>query len=86
MRTIEEIHHLITTTEPRDISAWGLLAAGPLQDLLVRHGEAVVNQVEALARDDAEFRKLLAGVLKSSMSDEIHIRVQKVTDPQYKFV
>jgi hypothetical protein len=85
-RTIEEIHYLLTSIEPRDVSAWGRLAAGPLEMLLVRHGAEVVGAAEQLASSDAEFRKLLCGVWKSDMDEEVHARVQRISDPTYKFI
>ena len=56
--------------------ALGLLAAGPLEDLLSEHGPAFIERVEARARDDPAFKDLLRGVWRLSMSDEIWARVQ----------
>ena len=39
-----------------------LLAAGPLEDFLVYSGPEYINVIEALARMNANFRSLLAGV------------------------
>lgn len=61
-RVIEEIHHLLVSSKPWDMKAWGLLAAGPLERLLADNGESVINGVEALAKTDPEFRKRLSGV------------------------
>jgi hypothetical protein len=44
----------------------GILAAGPLEDLIDRHGTAFVEQIEQRARDDQRFQELLCGVWKSS--------------------
>jgi hypothetical protein len=35
------------------------LAAGPLEYLLTTHGEDVIDRLEARARQDADFRRLL---------------------------
>lgn len=45
-----------------DEDAVALVAAGPLEDLLNWHGDALVNEVERLARQDFRFRRALAGV------------------------
>ena len=84
-RTIEEIHHLICSAEPRDLEAWGLLAAGPLENVLAEHGDSVIDLTEALARSDPEFCKLIAGVWQNSITDDVFARVQRVADPTYKF-
>lgn len=55
------------------------LAAGPLEDLLVRHGSKVINRVESEARKDRQFKHLLGGVWKNAMSDEVWNRVQAVS-------
>ena len=72
---IEEIHFLLTNAEPRDMEAWSLRAAGPLEDLLAEQGGEVIDGVEALARHDPEFRKLLSGVWQNAMTDELFARV-----------
>ena len=51
------------------------LAAGPLEDVLVYCGPAVIEHVEQLARQDALFRDTLRGVWKNAMTDEIWDRV-----------
>lgn len=38
------------------------IAAGPLEDLIEKHGQTVIEQIETLARDSARFRFLLSGV------------------------
>lgn len=53
------------------------LAAGPLEELLGTHGEAVIERVELHARQRPEFRHLLGGVWQNSMPDTIWAKVQK---------
>jgi Family of unknown function (DUF6869) len=55
-----------------------VLSAGPVEDLLARHGEAFIERVENEARNDEDFAKLLGGVWQNTMSDEIYARVQRV--------
>lgn len=52
-----------------------LLAAGPLEDVLANNGQEYIEQTEVLARKDPQFKKLLRGVWKNSMSDELWARV-----------
>lgn len=59
------------------------LAAGPLEELLVYHGSKVIDRIEQLARQDDEFRKLLGGVWKNSIPDEVWIRLQAVSGPKF---
>jgi hypothetical protein len=54
----------------------GTLAAGPLEDLLSRHGEALVERVEQQAHADAKFRSVLRGLYQLLMTDEVWQRVQ----------
>lgn len=56
------------------------LAAGPLEDLLSYAGEAYIDEIEQLAKDDPKFRSVLGGVWQNNMSDEVWERVQKSRD------
>lgn len=56
------------------------LSAGPLEDLLVYHGEETIRKVETEAKKNEKFAKLLGGVWKNKMKDEIWNRVQAVWD------
>jgi hypothetical protein len=46
--------------ENEDILAY--VAAGPLEDLLVRHPHTFIDRAENLARSDAHFRRAVSGV------------------------
>jgi len=54
-----------------------VLAAGPLEDLLVYHGDAFIERVEERAREDDAFNNLLGGVWRNSMKLRIWRRVEK---------
>ena len=56
------------------------LSAGPLEDLLAQHGDGVIGLVEAETQRDPTFAKLLGGVWKNRMTDEVWGRVQSVWD------
>jgi hypothetical protein len=57
-----------------------VLSAGPVEDLLAKHGERFIDRVEAEARKSPKFAKLLGGVWKNCMTDGIWNRVQAVWD------
>ena len=64
-----------------DISAQneliGLLAAGPLEELLVHNGTAVLEDVNDLARREAGFRLLLDGVWGNDIDGSVRERLAK---------
>jgi hypothetical protein len=62
-------------TDPAN-AAFQSLAAGPLEDLLGKHGPTVIERVETEARRNPAFNLLLGGVWKGSMTDDIWTRVQ----------
>ena len=55
----------------------GNMAAGPLEDLLDKHGPQFIDMVEAEARQDCRMVWTLGCVWKSSMPDDIWARVQR---------
>ena len=61
----------------------GNLAAGPLEDLLVRHGAKMIDRVESQARKDRRFKNLLGGVWKNAMSDDVWSRVKAVSGAKW---
>ena len=54
-----------------------VLSAGPVEDILARHGEAFIERVEHEAKINEDFATLLGGVWQNTMSDEIYARVQR---------
>jgi hypothetical protein len=53
-----------------------LLAAGPVEDLLVSYGAQFINRIEAEASRSTAFAHLLGGVWRQDMPDEIWKRVE----------
>ena len=53
------------------------LAAGPLEDLLAKHGTTVIDRVEAAASSNEDFRELLVGVWRNGIDPFIWERVQR---------
>jgi hypothetical protein len=54
-----------------------VLAAGPLEDLLVCNGEVCINQVELAARQNPSFQLLLNGVWSSAIKPNVLARLAK---------
>jgi hypothetical protein len=77
-RLILAIHSLDQSTEVMQI-----LSAGPIEDLLGKSeegGKKFISRVEDKAKSDPSFAKVLGGVWKSTMSDEVWARLQAVWD------
>jgi hypothetical protein len=72
---ILEIHH-----QDHSVAIQQVLSAGPIEDLLAKHGEVFIDRVEAEARRDPKFAEVLGGVWKNRMSDAVWKRVQTVWD------
>lgn len=53
-------------------NAWqvGLIAAGPLEDLLIKHGVTVIERLEEQARRSPRIRYALTGVWTQDIADE----------------
>ena len=51
------------------------LAAGALESMMGKHGERMIGRVEAEARANPDFKRLLTGVWQHGMSDEVWTRV-----------
>lgn len=69
---------LATVAEARSQPYLGVLAAGPMEDLLGLHGSAFIERVELEARKNPKFAWMLGGVWQCQMTDEIWNRVQRV--------
>lgn len=59
------------------------LAAGPVEDLLVQNGEQVISSVMQYAKKNPDWKRMLAGVWKNSMSDDVWTKLQSVTGPTW---
>ena len=55
-----------------------VLAAGPVEDLLAKHGGEFIDRVVELARKDPKFNYVLGGVWRSSIADDVWERVQSI--------
>ncbi len=53
------------------------LAAGPLEDLLVTHGERFIERVETMARQQLRFRFTIQLVWRNAISAPVWARLRK---------
>ncbi len=53
------------------------LAAGPLEDLLAKHGLMFIDRVETVAASNPDFRELLAGVWRNTIAAPVWERLQQ---------
>ncbi|HMN72402.1 MAG TPA: hypothetical protein PKA55_11110 [Rhodoblastus sp.] len=74
----EADYYAPATTEAQRVI--GLLAAGPLEDLLSSHGPAVIEEVERNALQDRRWAWALGGVWRFQMNEDIWQRVQRAAD------
>ena len=67
---------LATLSREPPAKVLGILAAGPLEDLVEYHGPRFIERIEAEARRSPAFRDLLSGVWKNS-TPLIWARIEK---------
>jgi len=68
------ILEILSRNPPQEVI--GVLAAGPLEDLIRCHGPAFIERIETESRRNKVFRHLLGGVWQNT-SPEIWARIQK---------
>ena len=54
----------------------GDIAAGPVEHLLGKHGDRYIEEVEQRAEADPKFARMLSGVWKYTMSEDVWARVE----------
>lgn len=69
------IHSLDQSDKIREV-----LSAGPVEDLLGQSGERFISRIEEKAKSDPSFAKVLGGVWRNNMSEDVWARVQAVWD------
>ena len=74
----EADYYATTKTDAQTVI--GLLAAGPLEDLLSGHGPAFIEEVERNASQDRRWAWALGGVWQFQMNEDIWKRVQRAAD------
>lgn len=78
-----EIITQILQEERDDVEILANLAAGPLEDLLVKHGKQIINRVEKEAQTNEDFRKLLGSIWKNKIVDDVWSRLKAVSGPSW---
>ena len=58
------------------------LAAGPIESLLALHGDQVMTWIERDAANDPRLARILGGVWKNLMDDDVWSRLQRVLGGQ----
>jgi hypothetical protein len=74
-RLILEVLHRNSSNQIQEV-----LSAGPLEDLLDKYGDEVIDKVENEAKSNPLFAQLLGGVWQGSMTNDIWSRVQAAQD------
>jgi hypothetical protein len=74
-KVILEIHNRDRSTEITEV-----LSAGPLEDLLVYNGKAMIETIEHQAKADPSFAYLLGGVWRNDIEEPVWYRVLAVRD------
>ena len=64
--------------QARDDFDLACIAVGPVEGLLGKHGEKVIDRAETVALSDLGFLRMLTGVTKHSMSEEVWERVESL--------
>lgn len=59
------------------------LAAGPLEDLLVYHGEDFIDRIEDACKEDDQLRRLLGATWQNEMSDSLWSRIKAIALPTW---
>jgi hypothetical protein len=85
LRDGESLWRFILAVYQRDIPAnvAGVLASGPIEDLLAYDGSQFIDRVEELARTDPKFNWLLGGVWRNAMTDDVWQRVQSTRNQMW---
>lgn len=80
-KCLEVIFEILRIDEGDEILA--NVAAGPLEDLLVKHGTVVIKQVLQTAKTSAVWRKMLGAVWKNDMDDAVWKQIRTVAGPAW---
>jgi hypothetical protein len=59
------------------------LAAGPLEDLLVAHGEQLIERIEAACGRDQQLKRLLGATWQNDMADALWARIKAIAAPSW---
>ena len=73
----EAVWRFIVKVVARRPSEWalGVLAAGPIEDLIGEFGDDFIGRIERMAQRDPVFRQTLHGVWRTTSSEDVWARV-----------
>lgn len=54
------------------------LAAGPMEDLLVRNGKKIIQRIIEESHENKELRKLMGGVWKNEIDNSVWLEIEKI--------
>ena len=76
----DQLWQFILEVYKRDLpdNVIAVLAAGPLEDLLVKRGVDFIDRIEELALKDPKFNYLLGGVGRNTITDEVWQRIEVI--------
>lgn len=82
----EAIWRFILKVVAKRPSEWtlGMLAAGPIEDLIGECGDAFIDRIEVEARRDPVFRRALHGVRQTTSSQDVWNRIVQARGPEQK--
>ena len=61
-----------------DDESLAYVAAGPLEGLVVDHGERLIDRIESLAKERPKFQKALAGIFLTRCPEPVRKRIEAV--------
>jgi hypothetical protein len=73
-RAWEEIKNVVRCEAT--IVVFKTLAAGPVEELLVQHGEACIDAIERDAKSMPQLRELFGGVWRSDIKEDVWRRIE----------
>ena len=79
----ETLWRFILKVLERQPSEWalGMLAAGPIEDLISECGTQFIDRIETQARQNPLFREALHGVWQSTTPDTLWARIERARGP-----
>jgi hypothetical protein len=69
-------------TDPSD-QMLANIAAGPVEEILARHGARFIDRFEAVAKAEPIFKKMLGAVWQSTIPSDVWDRVKAVAGPTF---
>lgn len=83
--TPAQAYALVLSMLERNLSdrTLSFLAAGPLEDLLSKHGHDIIGRIEKDAKENEALRHALGGMWQNAMSEDIWQHVLKISKARW---